>query len=95
MWSSKVKRLDEENERKIAVTVATFRPICLINAYLSTQDTSSQVESSQYLDIVHPLFTKLKETYDVILYGDLNGTLQDGRSNKHDDKLLKELTREL
>ena len=43
---------------------------------------------------MHSLFTKFQGTYDVILFGDLNGTLLDRRSNKH-DKLLKELTAEL
>ena len=94
MWSSRIKRLDEGNERVIAVTVAPSRPICLINAYMPTQDTGSQVEYSECLDIVHLLFTKFQGTYDVILCGDLNGTLLDSRSNKH-DKLLKELTAEL
>ena len=61
---------------------------------MPTQDTGSQVEYSECLDIVHSIFTKFKGTYDVILCGDLNGTLLDSRSNKH-DKLLKELTAEL
>ena len=43
---------------------------------------------------MHSLFTKSQGTYDVILCGDLNITLLDSRSNKH-DKLLKELTAEL
>ena len=94
MWSSKVKRLEKGNERIIAVTIAASRPICLINDYLPTQDTGSQVEYSECLDIIHPLFAKFQGTYDVILCGDLNGTLLDSRTNKH-DKLLKELTSEL
>lgn len=94
MWSSRVKRLEEGNERIIAVTIAASRPICLINAYLPTQDTGSQVEYSECLDIIHSLFAKFQGMYDVILCGDLNGTLLDSRSNKH-DKLLKELTKEL
>ena len=53
MWSSRIKRLEEGNERIIAVTVAPSRPICLINAYMPTQDTRSQVEYSECLDIVH------------------------------------------
>ena len=81
MWSSRIKRLDEGNERVIAVTVAASRPICLINAYMPTQDTGSQVEYSECLDILHSIFTKFQETYDVILCGDLNGTLLDSRSN--------------
>ena len=94
MWSSKVKRLEEGNERIIAVTIAASRPICLINAYLPTQDTGSQVGYSECLDIIHSIFAKFQGTYDVILCGDLNGTLLDSRTNKH-DKLLKELTSEL
>ena len=37
MWSSRIKRLDEENERVIAVTITASRPISLINAYMPTQ----------------------------------------------------------
>ena len=80
--------------RIIAVTIAASRPICLINAYLPTQDTGSQVEYSDCLDIIQSIFAKFQGTYDVILCGDLNGTLLDSRTNKH-DKLLKELTSEL
>ena len=93
-WSSKVKRLEEGNERIIAVTIAASKPICLINAYLPTQDTGSHVEYSECLDIIHSIFTKFQGAYDIVLCGDLNGTLLDIRSNKH-DKLLKELATEL
>ena len=37
MWSSRIKRLDEENERVIAFTITASRPISLINACMPTQ----------------------------------------------------------
>ena len=51
------------------------------------------IQDSDCLDIIHTLFMKFQDTYDVILCGDLNGTLLE-RTNKH-DKLLKELVCEL
>ena len=94
MWSSRIKRLDEGNERVIAVAVAASRPICLINTYLPPQDTGSQVEYSEFLYIVHSLFSKFQGLYGVILCGDLNGTLLDSEFIKN-DKLLKKITGEL
>ena len=52
------------------------------------------MEYSECLDIIHSIFTKFQGAYDIVLCGDLNGTLLDIRSNKH-DKLLKELATEL
>ena len=40
------------------------------------------------------IFNKVQGAHDIVLCGDLNGTLFDIRSNKH-DKLLKELATEL
>ena len=69
------------------------KPHPSIHAYLPTHDTGSQEEYSECLDIMHTLFMKFQGTYDVILCGDLNGTLLD-RTNKH-DKLPMELVCEL
>ena len=95
VWSSKVKRLDEGNERIVAVTIAASKPICLINnACLPTQDSGSHTEYLECLDILHSIFMKYQGTYKVILCGDLNGTLLETRSNKH-DKLLRNFVTEL
>ncbi|MCG8113152.1 MAG: hypothetical protein JAZ10_20495 [Candidatus Thiodiazotropha endolucinida] len=93
-WASKVKRLDEGNERIVAVTIAASKPICLINAYLPTHDSGSHTEYLECLDIIHSIFIKYQGTYEVILCGDLNGTLLETRSNKH-DKSLRNFTAEL
>ena len=94
VWSSKVKRLDEGNERIVVITIAASKPICFINAYLPTQDSGSQIEYLKCLDILHSIFMKYQGTYQVILCGDLNGTLLETRSNKH-DKLLWNFVTEL
>ena len=60
------KGVKEGNERVVVVIISASRPICLIrliNAYLPTQDTGSQAEYSECLDIIHSLFVK----YQVLL----------------------------
>ena len=94
VWSSKVKRLDEGNERIVVITIAASKPICFINAYLPTQDSGSHTEYLECLDILHSIFMKYQGTYQAILCGDLNGTLLETRSNKR-DKLLRNFVTEL
>jgi hypothetical protein len=87
-WDGRIKRLKLGNERIIAITVASSPEICLSNAYLPTQNTNSQVEYSEYLDVIFDIIVKYQSQYQIILCGDLNGTVMESRNNKH-DQLLK------
>ena len=56
---------------------------------------NSTIDYSECLDIIHHMILSYKSTYDIILLGDLNGTLQQPRSyNKH-DILLRTFINEL
>jgi endonuclease/exonuclease/phosphatase family metal-dependent hydrolase len=81
------------NESVIAVTITSDVNICLINAYLPTQGPYSQFEDTECLEIIVDIIDKHHISYKSILCGDLNGTLLDSRSSKH-DKLLKEFVSE-
>lgn len=93
-WNSNVKKLTAGNERIIAITLSSNYNLCIINAYLPTQDKDSVYEYSNCLDIIYDIVHKYQETHEIILCGDLNGTLLKTRSNKH-DRLLRELVQEL
>ena len=92
-WNSQVKHLKMGNKRVIAVTITSDVNICLINVYLPTQGSHSQFEYTECLDIIFDITDKHQISHKIILCGDLNGTLLDSRSNKH-DKLLKKFVSE-
>jgi hypothetical protein len=91
-WDGRIKRLKLGNERIIAITVASSPEICLINAYLPTQNTNSQVEYSECLDVIFDIIVKYQSQYQIKLCGDLNGTVMESRNNKHDQLLKKFIT---
>lgn len=73
----------------IAVTITSDVNICLINAYLPTQGPDFQFEYTECLDIIFDVIDKHQISHKIILCGDLNGTLLDSMSNKHDTLLKK------
>ncbi|CAG2219398.1 unnamed protein product [Mytilus edulis] len=73
----------------IAITIATEPMLCIINAYMPTINTNSEIQYSECLDIIFDIIEKHQSKYVIILAGDLNGTLFQTRTNK-DDKLLRE-----
>ena len=91
-WDGRIKRLKLGNERIIAITVASSPEICLINAYLPTQNTNSQVEYSECLDVIFDIIVKYQSQYQILLCGDLNGTVMESRNNKHDQVLKTFIT---
>ncbi|CAG2188601.1 unnamed protein product [Mytilus edulis] len=93
-WSSKIKKLEVGNERIIAITIATEPMLCIINAYMPTINTNSEIQYSECLDIIFDIIEKHQSKYIIILAGDLNGSLLQTRTNKH-DKLLKEFVQEV
>ena len=93
-WANRIKKLNEGNERIIAVLIAASIDICLINAYMPTHNTDSQYEYTECLDIIFDIIQKYQDTHKIVLAGDLNGTLQTSRANKH-DKLLRKFVEEM
>ena len=97
-WSSKVKRLNDGNERVVAVEVTCNRQdkLCLINTYMPTNNSSvnSHLEYRECLDTIHNMLIKYRQSHKIILCGDFNGTLLGARLyNKH-DQLLQEFVKE-
>ncbi len=67
--------------------------MCLINCYLPTRKTDSDYNYLESLDVLHNFFNNYSRTHNVVICGDMNGTLLDSRNNSH-DKLLKEFVKE-
>ena len=87
LWSSRIKKLSDGNERIIAIEIQGQVKICLINVYMPTNNSSvnSHLEYTECLDILHNMISKFRQTHKMIVCGDFNGTLLDARPyNKHD-----------
>ena len=88
----KVKKLEKE-ERIIVIEIQTQpKYTIIINVYLPTMMTGSETLYREYLDKISSIIGKYKHSHNIILAGDLNGTLSEGRNNQH-DKILKEFCR--
>ena len=92
-WNNNVKKLEDGNERILAIAINCEIKLCIINAYLPAQNTDSCLEYQECLDILYDIITKYQESYKIILCGDLNGTLLASRSNKH-DRMIKQFISE-
>lgn len=92
-WTNNIKMLDDGNERIIAILISASTKICLINAYMPTCTNSSQTEYRECIDIITDIIEKYQTTHKIILCGDMNGTLLENRSNKH-DKILEMYVKE-
>ena len=89
-WDKYVKKLDDGNNRIIAVEIKTDKqPVCLVNAYMPTKKANSDLDYQENLDIIQSILDKYEETHSVVICGDMNGTLLTDRSNSHDIKLRK------
>ena len=87
LWSSRIKKLSDGNERIIAFEIQGQVKICLINVYMTTINSSvnSHLEYTECLDILHNMISKFRQTHKMIVCGDFNGTLLGARPyNKHD-----------
>ena len=87
LWSSRMKKLSDGNERIIAIEIQGQVKICLINVYMPTNNSSvySHLEYTECLDILHNMISKFRQTHKMIVRGDFNGTLLGARPyNKHD-----------
>ena len=93
--SDKITRLECGNERiqAIELNVGNGSKICLINTYLPTNKKDSEHNYCECLDVLHDILNRYEQSHQIILCGDLNGTLLLSRNNKH-DILLKEFVNE-
>jgi LysM repeat protein len=92
-WTNNIKMLDDGNERIIAILISASTKFCLINAYMPSCTNSSQTEYRECIDIITDIIEKYQTTHKIVLCGDMNGTLLENRSNKH-DKILKMFVKE-
>ncbi|CAC5361724.1 unnamed protein product [Mytilus coruscus] len=92
--SSRIKKLKEGNERIIAILITATKDICLINTYMPTHNSDSLSEYTECLDIIYDIIQKYENTHKIVLAGDLNGTLQTSRTNKH-DKMLRNFAKNM
>ena len=60
---------------------------------MSTCTNSSQTEYRECIDIITDIIEKYQTTHKIVFCGDMNGTLLENRSNKH-DKILKMFVKE-
>lgn len=81
------------NERIIADELNLDSKICLINTYLHTNKQDSQHAYRECLDLLHDIVTRYEHSHQIVLCGDLNGTLLSARNNKH-DCMLKDFVNE-
>ena len=76
LWKSNIKKIQDGNERIISSNIN----ICIINAYLPTMDNNSKAEYNECLDIIYDIKQKYQDSFEILLCGDLNGTLLSTRS---------------
>ena len=92
--SDKISKLEVGNERIVAIQIELDNAkICLINTYLPTNKPESENAYTECLDVLHDIIDRFEQSHQIILCGDLNGTLLPTRNNKH-DILLKDFVSE-
>ncbi|MES9904544.1 MAG: reverse transcriptase family protein [Sedimenticola sp.] len=94
-WSGSIKSLECGNERIQAIELHLKQAkICIINAYLPTLNLPTSKDLyAEHLDILHNIIMRYADTHEIVICGDMNGSLLNTRSNTH-DVLLKEFTLE-
>ncbi|CAC5386913.1 unnamed protein product [Mytilus coruscus] len=61
---------------------------------MPTHNSDSLSEYTECLDIIYDIIQKYENTHKIVLAGDLNGTLQTSRTNKH-DKMLRNFAKNM
>ncbi|CAG2226103.1 unnamed protein product [Mytilus edulis] len=94
IWNNQIKKTSRRKRKNCRYFINLKWNICLINTYMPTREPDSQYEYGDCLDIIHSIIEKYQSTHQVIVCGDLNGTLATSRNNKH-DQLLKQFVLEM
>ena len=94
--SSKVTRLSEGNTRVMGILIVINPKVCVIGTYMPTNNPSvnSSIEYAECLDIIQYMVMTYKETHEIIIIVDLNGTLNTPRNYNIHDVLLQSFVHE-
>jgi hypothetical protein len=85
----KIQMLNEGNNRVQVIQIDTeCRPVCLINIYMPSDSKEHNYEYNNMLSQLAEILHKFSETHDIVLCGDLNGSLHREKT-LHDDLLQK------
>ena len=86
--TSAVNIMPDGNTR-IQVLTINSKPAstCLINLYMPSAQLNGDMEYNDTLDQINEIIDKYKETYQIILCGDMNASLH--RDNRRRDQLFK------
>ncbi|CAC5397549.1 E3.1.11.2 [Mytilus coruscus] len=85
-----VNIMPDGNARIQVLTInSSPNPICLINIYMPSAQSSGDNEYKDTLDQISEIMDKYKELYQIILCGDMNASLH--RDNRKRDKLFEEI----
>ncbi|CAG2245623.1 unnamed protein product [Mytilus edulis] len=68
------------------------KPICLINVYMPSDSKNADIEYKDTLAQIDEMIEKYKDTHEIIVCGDMNGSLD--RSSTPHDKILKTFCKE-
>ena len=91
-FSHKIKKLEKDERFVVIEVLADKHKMILINNYLPTMMTGSEPNYIEHLDKLSALIEKYEVTHNIVIAGDLNGSLSSARNNNH-DKLLKQFCR--
>ena len=97
MWKKeideKVKPIAEGGNRILVLHIEQERkPLCLINVYMPADNKNQDLEYKDTLAQIDEIWEKYKDSHDIILCGDMNGSLH--RMNTAHDKILQKYCRE-
>jgi exonuclease III len=89
----KIQMLNEGNNRVQVIQIDTeCRPVCLINIYMPSDSKEHNYEYNDMLSQLAEILNKFRETHDIVLCGDLNGSLH--REKTLHDGLLQKFLKE-
>jgi hypothetical protein len=91
-FSHKIKKLEKDERFVVIEVLADKHKMILINNYLPTMMTGSEPNYIEHLDKLSALLEKYEVAHNIVIAGDLNGSLLPARNNNH-DKLLKPFCR--
>ena len=57
------------------------KPTCLVNVYMPTKKTNSDIDYQSNFDILQSLMDKYEDTHTIVFCGDMNGTLVKERNS--------------
>ncbi|VDI67835.1 Hypothetical predicted protein [Mytilus galloprovincialis] len=88
-----IKELIDGGDRIQAIHIQQGdKPICLINVYMPSDSKNADIEYKDTLAQIDEMIEKYKDTHEIIVCGDMNGSL-DRNSTPH-DKILKTFCKE-